>query len=148
LAARHAGDAVAAHEVVIAAGLGFRAGSSLAELERGLDAALAAHGRSLSELGCLSVADFKRADSSLAELVARLGKPLYVCSPLALRAGPPTLTQSSEILRRYGVGSISEACALAGALAHGKQARLLGTRVIAGSVTCALAISEQLELET
>jgi cobalt-precorrin 5A hydrolase len=133
---------VAIDEVVISAGLGFRAGATLAQLEGALDAALALYERELSELGWLCVADFKRDDENLLRLSARLDKPLALCTPAALRAAPPTLTQSPEILRRYGVGSVSEACALHGALAHGSGPRLLGPRLVAGSVTCALAISE------
>jgi len=128
---------------VISVGLGFRAGSSLEELERALGAALAAREKSVGEIERICVPDFKQADANLGLLIARLGKPLVPCSPAALRACPlPTLTQSSELLRRFGVGSTSEACALLGALAQGKQARLLGPRLVAGSVTCALAISE------
>jgi cobalt-precorrin 5A hydrolase len=127
---------------VITAGLGFRAGATRAQLEAALSAALAEHGHAPSALNCLAVTDFKARDSNLLELARALEKPLHICALSALRASaPPTLTQSSEILRRYGVGSLSEACALAGALTYGKSARLLGPRLIAGSVTCALAIS-------
>jgi len=125
---------------VISAGLGFRAGVSRAQLRAALEQALAEHGRPLSELSVLCVADFKGDDAELR--AEQLQKPLRVCALALLRAAPePTLTQSSEVLRRYGVGSLSEACALAGAFAHGAGARLLGPRLIAGSVTCALAIS-------
>lgn len=127
---------------MISAGLGFRAGTTLKELEDALQAALARHERTLAELGSLCVADFKRDAASLRALSARIDKPLVLCTPAALRAALPTRTQSLEILRRYGVGSLSEACALHGALAHGSSARLLGPRLLAGSVTCALAISE------
>lgn len=127
---------------MIAAGLGFRAGCSRGQLEAALQAALAEHKRALSDVNCLAVADFKARDASLLELSSALAKPLHVATLATLRGHAlPILTQSSEILRRYGVGSLSEACALAGALAHGKSARLLGPRLIAGSVTCALAIS-------
>lgn len=128
---------------MIALGLGFRAGCSAAQLMAALETALADLGHARSEIDSLCVPEFKRHDASLAELVALLEKPLRLFSLAALRACPlPTLTQSSEILRRYGVGSLSEACALNGALLHGKHARLLAPRLIAGSVTCALAISE------
>lgn len=127
---------------MIAAGLGFRAGCSRGQLEAALHAALEEHQRALSELRCLAVAEFKAQDASLLELAQAIGKPLQVCALAELRGSAlPTLTQSSEILRRYGVGSLSEACALAAALAHGESARLLGPRLLAGSVTCALAIS-------
>lgn len=125
---------------MIAAGLGFRAGVSRAQLRAALERALAEHGRTLSDVHTLCVADFKGDDLELRALAEQLEKPLHVFALDTLRAAP-TLTQSSEVLRRYGVGSLSEACALAGAFAHGSGARLLGTRLIAGSVTCALAIS-------
>jgi cobalt-precorrin 5A hydrolase len=134
---------VALDQVVIVAGLGFRAGCSAAQLEAALHAALAPLALDPCELGALCVPEFKREDASLGELSLRLGKPFLAFSLGALRAlDTPTLTQSSEVLRRYGVGSISEACALCGAFAHGRRARLLAPRLIAGSVTCALAISE------
>jgi cobalt-precorrin 5A hydrolase len=135
---------VAVLEAVIAAGLGFRAGCSAEQLGAALAAALGEHGLDPSQIACLCVPAFKRSDKSLIALAALLEKPLQACSLSALHALPlPTLTQSSEILRRYGVGSLSEACALYGALAHGREARLLAPRLIAGSVTCALAISEE-----
>ena len=128
---------------MIAVGLGFRAGVSQAALARALRETLAQSGFAPSALACLCVPELKQADPELVALVGELQLPMHAFSLAALRASPlPTLTQSSEVLRRYGVGSISEACALLGALAHGKQARLLGPRTIAGSVTCALAISE------
>jgi cobalt-precorrin 5A hydrolase len=130
---------------MIAVGLGFRAGVSRAQLLSALEQALAEHGRKLEEVSALCVADFKRHDPELRALAEQLGKPLHVCALDALRAAPlATLTQSSEVLRRYGVGSLSEACALYGTLADPRsttaEARLLGPRLIAGSVTCALAI--------
>lgn len=126
---------------MISAGLGFRAGVSRAQLQLALEQALAEHGRALRDVSVLCVADFKRHDAELQALTRQLAKPLHVCELAQLRAAPPaTLTRSSEVLRRYGLGSISEACALAGAFAHGSGARLLGPRLTAGSVTCALAI--------
>jgi cobalt-precorrin 5A hydrolase len=127
---------------MIAAGLGFRAGVSRAQLLGALEQALAEHGRRLDEVRALCVADLKRHNAELGALAEQLAKPLHSCALEALRAAPlATLTQSSEVLRRYGVGSLSEACALSGALVNGSAARLLGPRLIAGSVTCALAIS-------
>lgn len=127
---------------MIAVGLGFRAGASEKQLANALEAALAEHKRALAEVACLCVPNFKRDDANLAALVRTLAKPLVLCTPEALRALPPTLTQSLEILRRYAVGSLSEACALHGALQQAGTAHLCGPRLVAGSVTCALAISE------
>jgi cobalamin biosynthesis protein CbiG len=133
---------VALREAVIAAGLGFRAGCTHAQLDAALRASLREHARALHDVSCLAVADFKAEDEQLLALARALGKPLHVCALAALRANVlPTLTQSSEITRRYGVGSLSEACALSAAAARGSSARLLGPRSLAGSVTCALAIS-------
>jgi cobalt-precorrin 5A hydrolase len=50
-----------------------------------------------------------------------------------------TLTHSPLSLQHAGVGSVSEVAAL---IAAGHGARLLGPRIVAGSVTCALATTE------
>lgn len=128
---------------MIAAGIGFRRGCPAAQMEAALSVALQAASARASALTLVCVPDFKAADSSLALFMAQLDLPLRLFSLATLRACPlPTMTQSSAILQRYGVGSLSEACALLAALEHGAGARLLGPRSSAGSATCALAISE------
>lgn len=126
---------------MICAGFGFRTLCPPEELERVLDAALAAAGVARRDLAWLAAPAFK--PPLLQDLAARLGLPLAAIEVAQLQGCPlPTLTQSAHVAPRYGVGSIAEGCALVCALDHGSHARLLSARVAAGSATCALAISE------
>ncbi|WP_423206008.1 cobalamin biosynthesis protein (plasmid) [Paracoccus yeei] len=112
---------------MIVAGLGFRRGTTVADLR----AALAGRGR-LDALA--TVADKAPA---LAELAAELGLPL-VAVPADLLAAQPVLTQGKASLRARGVGSVAEGAALAAA---GPGARLLGPRIIWNNrITLALAL--------
>ena len=127
---------------MIAAGLGCRAGCPVEHVLAALEQALAAAGCVLEELSGLYTAQFKREEAALLLAAARLGKPL-VALPLALlqAQNPRALSCSAQSLERFGVPSIAETAALAGAArgASSSQPRLLGTRSIAGSATCALA---------
>ena len=66
---------------------------------------------------------------------ARLGVPLTVAE-----RGGETLSWSAASVRATGVGSASEAAALAAA---GPRARLVGPRLVVGRVTCAVAVTEE-----
>jgi cobalt-precorrin 5A hydrolase len=138
-------------EAVIAAGFGCRAGCPVAQVLDVLEQALAAAGRRLEEVRALYTADFKHAEAGLLRAAQLLNRPL-VALPLAdLQAhGPIALTCSAYTLERFGVPSIAETAALAGAAVGGSKARgelprLLAPRRSSGSATCALAISVRLE---
>lgn len=126
---------------MIVAGVGCRRGCSADDVLAALHAALLASERSVDEVQALFVPESKRAEPGLQAAAAHLGKPLVALSRATLKkqAGA-TLTASGHALRHYGVGSVAEAAALAGASKlRAGSARLLGPRSIAGDATCALA---------
>lgn len=116
---------------MIAAGIGSRRGVSAAEVVKAVEAALAEHGLARGELGLL--ATVKPDEAGILAAGERLGLPVRV---VAGEADTPTRSQAS--LAATGLGSASEAAALAAA---GPGAALLGPRTVLGAVTCALARS-------
>jgi cobalt-precorrin 5A hydrolase len=139
---------------MIAAGLGCRSGCADDDLLLALDGALAAAGCAREALGGLYAPEEKRDEPGLLAAAARLGKPLVLLPRAALLAhGAATITHSAYALAHYGVPSVAETAALAGAALLGAHAepraathgrpRLLGPRQVAGSATCALAITEE-----
>jgi cobalt-precorrin 5A hydrolase len=94
-----------------------------------------------SPLGLFTIAD-KRGDTGLTEAAGRLGFPLIHLPRNRLRdqAGE-VVTTSPASLRAFGVPSVAEAAALAGA---GPGAVLLVTRIVHDGVTCAIAGSPEL----
>lgn len=133
---------------MIAAGLGCRAGCPVEHVLAALEQALAAGGCVLEELSGLYTAEFKRAEPALLLAAERLGKPLLGLPLAQLQAqNGKALSCSAQSLERFGVLSIAETAALAGAArgAGPSEPRLLGTRSIAGSATCALAIDTRSE---
>ena len=128
---------------MIAAGLGCRAGCPVEHVLAAVEQALAAGGCVLEELSGLYTAQFKHAEPALLLAAERLGKPLLALPLAELQAqNGKALSCSAQSLERFGVPSIAETAALAGAArgAGPSEPRLLGTRSIAGSATCALAI--------
>jgi cobalt-precorrin 5A hydrolase len=127
----------------IAVGLGCRVGCAPEQVLEVVQQVLAAHGRSLAEVAALHTADFKRAEPALERAAALLHKPLVGFSLEQLRAfAAGALSQSAHTLERFGVPSIAETAALAGAAALAPAqggARLLAARSNAGCVSCALA---------
>ncbi len=134
------------HEAMIAAGLGCRKGCAGEDLVRALDAALAGAGRALSEVHALYAPAFKAEEYALWQIAERLGKPLVLLrmEDLQLQAAH-ALTQSAPVVVRFGVPSIAETAALAGACALSDarevHAKLLGPRHISGGASCALAVA-------
>lgn len=114
------------------AGIGCRAGVSVAEV---LAAVEAAGGGGLD---ALAVVEAKCDEAALIGAAAVLGLPLRVAGPVAEER---LLTHSPASLAAVGVGSASEAAALSVA---GPGARLLGPRVVVGRVTCAVAVSGEI----
>ncbi|HEU4577122.1 MAG TPA: cobalamin biosynthesis protein [Polyangiaceae bacterium] len=128
---------------MIAAGLGCRAGCPVEHVLAALEQALAAGGCVLEQLSGLYTAQFKHAEPALLLAAERLSKPLVVLPLAELQAqSSKALSCSAHSLERFGVPSIAETAALAGAAraASPGEPRLIGTRSIAGSATCALAI--------
>jgi cobalt-precorrin 5A hydrolase len=80
----------------------------------------------------------KRAEPALGEAARRLDLPLVHLSRTALKAmAPHAVTQSPRVLALFGVPSVAETAALAGA---GPGSRLVLPRIAAGGVTCAIAL--------
>lgn len=128
---------------MIVAGVGCRSGCSADDVLAALHAALAASERAPAEVHALFAPESKRAEPGLVAAAAQLRKPLLALTNDALQLqARATLTSSTHALRHFGVGSVAEAAALAGACRVGAgTARLLGARCVAGGATCALALA-------
>lgn len=120
---------------MIVAGIGFRKGTSGAEIIAAIDAALAAHGVERGQVGLIATSQEKVGDTGIIEAAQLLGLPAVGVDDMELQV-QKTITRSERSLATTGVPSLSEAAALAAA---GINARLLGPRRSLGSVTCALA---------
>jgi cobalt-precorrin 5A hydrolase len=85
----------------------------------------------------LYTAEEKRSELALAEAAAHLGLPLVLLPRSALKAAASrTMTKSARVLALFGVPSLAETAALAGA---GPGAELVLARIAANNVTCAIA---------
>jgi cobalt-precorrin 5A hydrolase len=134
---------------MIAVGLGCRAGCPVAHVLEALTRSLETAGRGLDEIQALYTADFRAAEAAFLGAARALGKPLIALSVGELRAhAERALTRSPRVVERFGLPSVAETAALAGAAALGLHARLLGPRHVAGLATCALAGGEASGFET
>jgi cobalt-precorrin 5A hydrolase len=80
----------------------------------------------------------KRGEPGLIAAAEALGFELVFLSRAALAAvAPRLLTRSPAAQRRFGLDSVAEAAALAGA---GPKATLLAPRLAADGATCAIAV--------
>lgn len=127
---------------MMVAGIGCRPGASVAAILAAVDAALEQHDRRREQLSCLATGALKRGEAGLVLAAAALGVPLhYVAADALADVEQDLLTSSNFSLAATGSPSLSEASALATA---GQGGRLLGPRIVAGHVTCALAVAEPL----
>jgi cobalt-precorrin 5A hydrolase len=100
----------------IGAGFGCRRGCEVDDVLGALARALAEARRELSAVASLFAPEFKRDERGLWLAAERLQKPLRFLSLAQLRAqASAALTQSEAALRSYGLPSIAETTALAGA---------------------------------
>jgi cobalt-precorrin 5A hydrolase len=115
---------------MIVAGFGFRTGATLAALQDAL--AKAGGPQGVTHLATLSA----KADG-LRSLAHALDLPVVALDADSLR-GVPTLTRSDRVEQMFGIGSVAEAAALAGA---GPGAKLRGPRAVSadGRATAAIA---------
>ena len=128
---------------MIAAGVGCRGGCSPEDMLAALDAALAAAGLTRAALSKLCVPEEKAAEPGVMAAARALDTPLVLFSRAALLAqAPRALTDSPHARASFGVPSVAETAALAGAATLGVP-RLLGPRQVAGAATCALAIADK-----
>jgi cobalt-precorrin 5A hydrolase len=122
----------------LAIGIGCRSGVSAEAIAALVETALARAGRPELGAALFTVAD-KQAETGLAEAAARLGLPLVHLPRAALEAVADRVeTRSEKVIELFGVPSIAEGSALAGAGAAG---RLLIPRMAERGATVAVAIS-------
>lgn len=140
---------------MIAVGLGCRRGCAERELVRVVSEALAQAGLGLADVQALCAPDWKHAEAGLIAAAATLDKPLVFLPLAALaRESARALSHSPAVLARFGVPSIAETAALAGArcvtwkeprdagtrpTSRSTCARLLGPRHTSAAASCALA---------
>ena len=131
---------------MIAAGLGCRAVCSAEDVARAIAAALAATVWSIDDVQALYSVDFKREQACLRRAADKLSKPLFWLSLGQLQGYSGQVFSSSvHVMTRFGLPSIAETAALAGATqlaGAGAPVRLLAPRHVAGGATCALASAE------
>ncbi len=121
---------------MIAIGIGCRRGASQAAIAAMIEQALA-EARSLGESVRLFSIAAKRDEAGLIGAAQALDLPLEFLSVHALRAVEDKIaTPSQRAQAAFGVASVSEAAALAGA---GRGARLIAPRMVGDGVACAVA---------
>jgi len=121
---------------MIAIGIGCRRGASQEAIRAMIEQALA-QVRDLREQTHLFSIEAKSGEAGLVGAAKALNLPLEFVSHESLReAHSKIATRSPFVEARFGVGSVSEAAALAGA---GQDARLLAPRIACDGVTCAVA---------
>jgi cobalt-precorrin 5A hydrolase len=131
---------------MIVAGIGCRAGCAVEDVLAAVTGALVKARAPLSAVRALCAPEAKRAESALVQAAEQLQKPLYFLSMRELQGqSDRALTVSERVLTLFGVPSVAETAALAGAasLFAGSTPQLLGPRHAVGSATCALASSEK-----
>jgi cobalt-precorrin 5A hydrolase len=125
---------------MIVAGVGCRRGTSAAEIETAIAAALAQAGLASGMLDAVAAPAAKKDEPGIAAAAATLGVRLVlVTQPDLEDAGSRVETHSKRVKTLMGVPCVAEAAALA---AGGPAARLVVPRLVIGPATCALARSE------
>ncbi|GLS31470.1 cobalt-precorrin 5A hydrolase [Mesorhizobium albiziae] len=126
-------------EAMVIAGIGCRKGVGAEDVLAAIAQALDHFSVPRPHLDGLATGEIKLDEGGIAEASATLGVPLRIISIAELKLADSRAVSSSEkSLELTGVGSVSEAAALAAA---GPRAVLLGPRLAVGPVTCAIAIS-------
>lgn len=123
---------------MIVAGIGCRRGVDAADVVAAVDAALRSHDLDRAVLSALATTTFKQDEAAIFAAARQLGLEVIVVEGANGGNAQDTLTRSDISLAVAGSSSVSESAALAAA---GKDARLLGPRLITGAVTCAIAVS-------
>jgi cobalt-precorrin 5A hydrolase len=122
---------------IVAIGLGCRAGASAANIVALVQRTLNDAGLAGANAQLFSI-DTKQDETGLSKAARLLAMPITFLSRDALAArAADAMTRSDRVAALYDLPSIAETAALAGA---GPGSRLLVPRVIAGAVTCAVAI--------
>lgn len=122
---------------MIVAGIGCRCAASAGQIEHAVRVALAQAGLAGRRIGRLATAAHKAEAPAVAHAAQALGAALRLVAHEDLRAAEDrVVTRSAALRAQIGLASVAEAAAL---VAGGPAARLLGPRIVAGPVTCALA---------
>jgi len=125
---------------MIVAGIGCRRGTVSEDIVSLILAELASSGIAHENLDAIATEASKADELGILDAARLLSVRLIRCSLADLRrVADQVMTRSSRVQALKGVPSIAEASAL---VAAGRNAKLLGPRVAAEKVTCAIAIGE------
>jgi cobalt-precorrin 5A hydrolase len=131
---------MAREKAMIIAGIGCGRGAPSEQIVSLIHAALSNYGIAQEKLDAIATETSKADEHGITDAARRLSVPVVRCPTSDLgRVAGQVLTRSSRVQEIKGVPSIAEASAL---VAAGRNARLLGARVSANKVTCAIAIGE------
>ena len=125
---------------MIVAGIGCGRETSAEDIVSLISVALANFGIAPENLTAIATETSKADQHGIAGAARSLSLPIVRCAVADLgRVAGRVLTRSLRVQEIKGVPSIAEASAL---FAAGSNARLLGARVAANRITCAIAIGE------
>jgi cobalt-precorrin 5A hydrolase len=125
---------------MIVAGIGCGSGTSSEDIVSLIAMALSNFGIAREHLTAIATESSKADECAIAGAARSLSIPVLRCPVADLgRVADQVLTRSLRVQEIKGVPSIAEASAL---VAAGPNARLLGARVAANKVTCAIAVGE------
>ena len=125
---------------MIVAGIGCGRGTSAEDIVSLIAVALSNFGIAQESLTAIATESAKADERGVAGAARSLSIPVLRCPVAELgRVADQVLTRSLRVQEIKGVPSIAEASAL---VAAGPNARLLGARVAANRVTCAIAVGE------
>ena len=125
---------------MIVAGIGCGRGALSADIVSLILSVLASFGIAREKLDAIATETAKADEGGIVNAARLLSVRLVKCSVADLEGvADKVLTRSARVQALKGVPSIAEASAL---VAAGRHARLLGARVAAEKVTCAIAIGE------
>jgi cobalt-precorrin 5A hydrolase len=131
---------MASEEAMIVAGIGCGRETSSEDIVSLIFTALSNFGIAREKLSAIATETSKADERGIASAAQSLSVPVVRCPVADLgRVADQVLTHSSRVQELMGVPSIAEASAL---VAAGPNARLLGARIAANKVTCAIAIGE------
>jgi cobalt-precorrin 5A hydrolase len=127
-------------QTMIVAGIGCREACTAADILAAIGLALRQTKLTARDIDRICTPSFKSRAPEIAAAAEMLQRPLVFLDldTLAMRDAE-TLTHSPHVATRFGLSSIAETAALAGA---GASSRLCGPRLAYGGATCALAFSE------
>lgn len=130
-------------EAMIVAGVGCRRGAKAEDVIAAIDAAASAHALARSAIKVLAVLDNKCDEPGVHAAATLVGCDVTIVGrEEAMQHSAATFSVSERSLAATGTSSACETAALAAA---GRNARLLGPRVIVGDATCALAVGADVQ---